>query len=271
MKALVKQGYVLKLFWLFLGLVTVQNIRWGANDQLAFRLLYLIAPAVAFGSSVYVVNKFGGAGQRKKVLLSFSVALGLWLCAEVYDVYKYIAVIESFPSITDYFFWAGYAVFAYGLLKEIQVFGIQLSQLSNIVHRAVWLGLMILYGSITYITLHFGYDPSVSWIINASVFSWSIGDMIMGTMAVLLFVMIQNYKTAIVRRQWYWFILATSINLLTDTLYNVFPSAASDGTVLSRILNIVWMSAYFCYAAYFWEILSGITQLTNKHLSLHKE
>jgi hypothetical protein len=59
-----------------------------------------------------------------------------------------------------------------------------------------------------------------------------MGDLIVGTPGILLFVMIKTALKASVVKPWGYFMTATIINLVNDTVYNVYPNA-TDGTLVA--------------------------------------
>ncbi len=101
-------------------------------------------------------------------------------------------------------------------------------------------------------------------LVNMATLSWSVGDLIMGGLGLILLVMVWNYKNGLVRREWIWFMCAVLVNLVADTTYNLSPQATASGSLMTVFLNSMWVSAYFLFTGYFLQMRRELERLQTK-------
>jgi hypothetical protein len=259
-----KIGFPWFLGIIYIILIGLFSVNWGEFDVLIQKILYLIAPITALASGWLTLLRMGWQGKRATILKHVIMALGFWLVAEVLTLYATWKGFEQYPSISDVCFWIGYILFSVAIIQEAKLFNFHVGKINKI----VLLFLVVLYGCIIAIVGYFGiviaYKPDETWLVNAATISWSIGDLINGGLGMVLLAMAVQYHEGIVKRSWVWFVGATIINLLADTIYNMYPNALTDGSLLTLILDFMWVGGYFLYAGYFLEIRRNIYQIQKK-------
>ena len=109
-----------------------------------------------------------------------------------------------------------------------------------------------------------GYDQESSFLANFTTFSWSLGDLASGGLAILLLMMVWEYQGGAVRIGWLWFIGAIGLNLIADTVYSLNPDIILEGSWVAILLNIIWIAGYFMFAGYFFEQKTELDRLKNK-------
>lgn len=239
----------------------------GVENLLISNIVYQIAPLTAFFTGVITLRHLGWSGKRAAVLKWSVAALFAWVLAELTTVYFSWKAIPLSPSIIDAFFLSGYVLFSGAVLREAKLFDVKLNKLSSRLLLSL-VGVFVLLSGVV------GYSAAISYRIedgllsHLAVVSWSIGDLIMGGLALLLLAMVWEHREGAVRRGWLWFIMATLANLIPDIIFMITPAAIEDGSLLSVLLNSFWVGGYFLFTAYFLEMDIELKRIRAKASSL---
>ncbi|HCI05357.1 MAG: hypothetical protein UX26_C0027G0005 [Parcubacteria group bacterium GW2011_GWC1_45_9] len=251
------------LLLIYLGLVASFVINWGEFDVAIQKLFYLIAPLTSIVAGILTLNLLGWQGKRSSVLKWVLAALGLWLLGELTTLYLTWKGESPYPSLADLFFLTGYVVFIKSVLLEAKLFDLQWKKLSPFLLTMIAAVFILVTAILGYIAVG-AYSPEESLLVNLTTISWSIGDLIMGGMGLMLLAMAWQYRKGLVKKAWQLFMFATLINLVADTIYNLNPEAIYDGSTLTTVLDSMWVAAYFLMAGYFLEIRHEVQKLQLK-------
>ncbi len=258
-----KMNFKWVLLLIYFGLVTVFLVNWGEFDGTVQKLFYLVAPLVSIVAGMLTLNLLGWQGKRASVLKWVLVALGLWFFGELTTLYMIWKGVSPYPSLADVLFLAGYAVFIRSVALEAKLFDLQWRKLKPSLLATLAIAFILVTAMLSYIAVK-AYSPEESLLVNLTTISWSIGDLIMGGMGLMLLAMVWQYRKGAVKWAWLWFMLATVINLIADTIYNLNPEAIFDGSTLTTVLDIMWVGAYFMMAGYFLETRREVEKLQLK-------
>lgn len=171
--------------------------------------------------------------------------------------------LDFYPTITDLAFISGYGLFIIAVILKIKLFGLDFKKVNYKVLTFASLVFVLIAGVVGY-SGFLGYDSESSFLANFSTFSWSLGDLVSGGLAILLLMMAWECQGGAVRMGWLWFIGAISLNLVADTIYSLNPDIILEGSWTSITLNIVWIAGYFMFAGYFFEQKVELERLRNK-------
>lgn len=241
---------LLIIFWKYQG-----------PENLIFNLkMYLIAPLTAIISGLLTLKVLGWGGKRSSVFKLTLFALILWFFAETVLLYLAWKGSDTYPSLADLLFILGYILYSLSVIKEAKVFNLNWNQLASKVKSFLALLFIGIVGTSVYIMTK-GYDPEAGLLSNIATISWSMGDLSVGSLSIILLALSWNYQGGAVRRIWFWFIAAVALNFIADMIYSLNPSVIVDGSLLNSFLNAMWMGAYFCFAGYFLEMRSILLKL----------
>lgn len=238
---------------LYAGVSALFLIYNGVENVVSNDVYYLIAPFTAVTAGFIALFHIGWGGKRAMVIRDVLTGSMLWFIAEVILLVLAWKDMESYPSLADTFFLVGYFFFARAIIRESKLFEVQWKKL----HFQLVAVLMALFAGITGLVTYVGargYDSGESILVNFTTISWSLGDLIVGGLALVLLAMAWEYRNGTVRREWLWFIGAIFAHLIADTVYSFNPEVIVDGSWLNTFLNILWMGGYFLFAGYFLEI-----------------
>lgn len=234
---------VIGLFIAYHGKANVVN-----ND-----ISYLIAPFTAVVAGCIALCRLGWQGNRALVVRDILIGSTLWFFGEVVLLILAWRGMDASPSLADILFCVGYFFFGRAVILEADLFEVQWKKLNFHVLALLVTAFAALAGVVGYIGAK-GFDSHVSTIANIATLSWSVGDLIVGGLSLVLLVMVWEYRGGTVRREWMWFIGALLLHLVADTAYSLSPAVIVDGSWINTLLNILWMGGYFCIAGYFLEM-----------------
>jgi hypothetical protein len=248
---------------LYCGLILSFFLYQGEENLVLNLTVYLIAPLSAVFAGIITLRRLGWQGRRAAVLKYVLFGLFLWLFGELVILYFAQEGMDPYPSIADALFLAGYALFSAAVISEAKLFDLHWKKIDPQVLWGLGSGLALVVGVVGYIAVT-GYDSESGLLVSLTTISWSIGDLIMGGLALVLLAMAWNYREGMVKREWLWFILAALVNLVADTIYNLSPEAMLEGTNLTLFLNSLWSGAYFLLAGYFLQLNSELKKMQTK-------
>jgi len=241
-------------------------VDWGQVDVQVGKLVYLLGPLTALVAGGFTLKQIGLEGPRAFVLKIIIAALGLWLLGEAVTLYYSIIQIEPYPSIIDVFFLTGYVTFSLAVLFEIRLFKLDLRKLDSSVRLLLAGSFLVLFGIVVYFGI-MSYSPEESFIINFVTLSWSLGDLLMGGLGLVLLAMVWEYRKGAVKSIWLWFVFAAFTNLVADIIYNINPEAVFEGSSLTTFLDVMWVGAYVLFAGYFMQLLKETKKIEAKLLN----
>lgn len=225
----------------------------GVENVVSNDIYYLIAPFSAVVGGIIVLMHLGWDGKRAMMIWDVLVGSILWLVAEIILLYLAWNSLDPYPSLADAFFLVGYFFFARAIYRESKLFVVKWGSVNFQVLAFLITTFAMIAGVVGYIGAN-GYDSEASMLANFTTISWSVGDVIIGGLALILLAMVWEYRGGTVRREWLWFIGAILLHLIADTIYSLNPEVIVDGSWLNTFLNILWMGGYFLFAGYFLQI-----------------
>lgn len=256
-----------KLYVLLLTLYSIVLvgffINWGTYDLVIQRVFYLFGPITAIIFGLKTLQNLGHQGKRARVLRYMLIALGLWLGGEILTLSMTWQGISPYPSLSDALFILGYIAFSMGVFLEAKLYSLNYKTLNRSTIIFISSLFAVIVGIVGYFSV-IGYKPEENWLVNLTTLSWSIGDVVMGGLGLLLLVMVRQYKSGIANKAWLWFMAATLVNCFTDIAYNLSPQVVFEGSILTIIFDALWVGAYFLFAGYFAEIYLDIQWLKSK-------
>jgi hypothetical protein len=261
-----KFGFPWFLAVLYFVLIGIFAVNWGEFDVLIQKTVYLIAPLTALTSGFFTLRRMGWSGKRAAIIKFVISALVFWFIAEVITLYMTWKNIEPYPSIADVCYWIGYLLFSAAVILEARLFHFQFSKLNKKVLFFLGILFLCIIGVVGFFGIYIGYKPEESLLVNLATISWSIGDLLNGGLALILLALAWEYRDGQVKQAWLWFMGATAVNLIADTLYNMNPSAITNGTLLTLFLDSLWVSGYFLYAGYFLETYRNVDRMQKRTL-----
>lgn len=253
--------------WILLGIyyvVVLLFIHFRGDEHLTLiNVIYLTGPMTAIVAGILTLRRLGWEGKRAQVLKIMILALVCWFVAEIISLYLTWKGETPYPSLADVLFLSGYALFCAAVVMEVRLFGLHWKKLS--IPLLVVMGTIFLavVSVVVYVAMR-GYKIHESLLVNLTTISWSIGDLIMGGLGLVLLAMVWQYRTGAVKREWLWFMFATTINLIADTIYNLYPGTIISGSWLNALLNSMWVAGYLLFAGYFLELHQELGILQTK-------
>ncbi|OGG08946.1 hypothetical protein A2154_03680 [Candidatus Gottesmanbacteria bacterium RBG_16_43_7] len=235
----------------------------GEQQVVINKIIYLLGPIISLVAGGITLHRLGWQGKRATVIKYIMMALGLWFLGEMVTMFMILMGKEPYPSLADVFFLIGYGVFSFAVVSEAKLFELNWNRLDRFLLIILCIVFALIVGIVGYISV-IGYKPSESLLSNLTTVSWSIGDIIMGGLGLVLLAMMWQYKNSIAKNAWVWFMAATMVNLFADTIYNLNPEAISNGSILTIILDSFWVGAYLLFAGYFLEIYKDIQWAQSK-------
>jgi hypothetical protein len=260
-----KISFIPMLIFIFLSIASAFFINLGTKDVVTQKTVYLIGPIIAIIAGLMSLRKMGWKGKRPSVIINVIIALCLWFIAECITLYMIFVGVEPYPSLSDLFFLVGYVFFSRAVYLEARLFDLNIKKLNKRVSLLLGLAFVFVVGIVISMAIK-GFRPEDSLLANLTTISWSMGDLIMGGLSIALLAMVWTYRTGTVKKEWLWFISATTINLIADSIYNLNPNAISDGSLWTVVLDLMWVSGYLLMAGYFLEIRKGIIKIQSKTL-----
>lgn len=238
---------------LFAGVTALFIVYHGKANVVNNDIAYLIAPFTAVVAGCIVLCRLGWQGKRALVVRDMLIGSMLWFFGEVVLLLLAWRGMDASPSLADLLFFIGYFFFGRAVIWEAELFAIQWKKLNFHLLASLVTAFAAIAGVVTYMGAK-GYDRDASILTNVAVLSWSVGDLIVGALALVLLVMVWEYRSGTVRREWMWFMGALLLHLVADTAYSLSPAVIVDGSWLNTLLNVLWIGGYFCIAGYFLEL-----------------
>ena len=251
------------LFLIFIITTTLFLIFSGEENVVIRLVIYLIGPITAVVSGMVAMKSFGWSGKKAAIATSVLVGVGLWLLGEIATLYFVWKGVDTYPTIADFFFISGYVFYTLAVVLKIKLFGLVLNKID--IKKLVTLGILFLITALLsgYMAL-LGYDPEGGFLVYFVSFSWVLGDLVAGGLSLILLAMAWEYRGGLVRIEWLWFLGALFANLVADSVYSLNPRIIAEGSVLSILLDIVWIAGYCMFAGYFLERYKNTKELKNK-------
>ncbi len=262
-----KIGSSFMLVLLYLSIVTFFLFHQSENYAALNKAVYLIAPIVPVFAGLILLKNLGWTGQRASVIKWLWAGLILWFMGEISILYFISINQDTYPSIADLFFLTGYASWFRAVILEIRLFSVNWKEIDFSVLSTlgtVFFVMVLITGYIIFL----GYDSNEGLLSNLTTVSWTISDLIIAGLALILVSLVWKYKSGSVRREWIWFIGAILVNFVADTIYSLNPDAISDGSLLTILLDSIWISGYFLFTMYFLQINKKILEIQSKASSL---
>ncbi len=254
----------------YFGLILVFLIFQGEENLVINLTFYLIAPLTSLAAGIITLRRLGWVGKRAMVLKFLLAALALWFLGEFMTLYYAWKGVSPYPSLGDVFFIAGYALFSTAVIFEARLFNLNLKKINPRLLSALGIILALLVILVSYFGV-IGYKQEESLLVNLTTLSWSVGDLVMGGLGLILLAMVWEYRGGSVKREWLWFICAVFVTLLpADIIYNLNPEAINSGSSLNLFLNSMWVGAYFLFAGYFLEMNDELKRIQTKNKDLGK-
>jgi hypothetical protein len=248
---------------LFVGVTALFIIYHGKENVVNNDISYLIAPFTAVVAGCIALCHFGWEGKRALVVRDMLIGSTLWFFGEVVLLILAWRGMDASPSLADLLFFIGYFFFGRAVILEADLFEVQWKKLNFHVLAFLVTAFAALAGVVGYIGAK-GYDGDASMLTNVAILSWSVGDLIVGGLSLVLLVMVWEYRDGTVRREWIWFMGAMLTHLIADTAYSLSPAVIVDGSWTNTLLNIAWMGGYFCIAGYFLEMDAELRRVRMK-------
>jgi hypothetical protein len=251
---------------LYVSMIISFTFNWGTYDSEIQKTIYLIAPLIALYAGYYALKGIGLSGAKSKVLKTITLALLLWFIGELIFLYLDMNNLEPSPSPADFFFLAGYPIFLLAIAKEKRIFKLKLRDLKT----QVKIALAFISLGIAFITIYLGYfvafDPTADFLTNVLGISWSLGDLMLGIALIYVVAMSWEFRSGVIKNTWISLLLWSTVNLIADTFFGIFPENVFDGSTMGIVLDALWISAYFFIAYYFFETRHQIETLSKKFL-----
>jgi hypothetical protein len=225
--------------------------------------IYLFGPLSAAIVGLFVLNSVGWSGKKMRTVRWMWYGLVSWLVAEITYFYLLYKGLELYPSLADLFFIFGYVGFTVAVLYELQLFKLRVSNISNKRLVSIAALFVLVLGFYGFIAIQ-GWNTDVAVWVNLVTMSWSIGDIIVGGLTLLLLCLMWDYADGMVSREWIWIILAFTANFIPDTLYTLDPDRINTPVLVVAVMNILWFMGYFFFISYFLQVRQAVQKIQQK-------
>lgn len=254
---------------LFSGVTAIFIVYHGKENVVNNDISYLIAPFTAVVAGCIALCRLGWQGKRALVVRDILIGSTLWFFGEVVLLILAWRGMDASPSLADILFCIGYLFFGRAVILEADLFEVHWKKLNFHVLAFLVTVFAGIAGVVGYIGAK-GYDGDASILTNIATLSWSVGDLIVGGLSLVLLVMVWEYRCGTVRREWMWFMGALLLHLVADTAYSLSPAVIVDGSWMNTFLNVLWIGGYFCIAGYFLEMEGELRRFRSEKLCVLK-
>ena len=268
------------IFFLGLGgyFLLTEAIYWGpwsgAAVDLLRNILYLVGPAVAVLSGVWLVRVFGWGSRSASSLLLLTMGIGSWFVGEVIWMwYQLILQTDPFPSLADLFYLVGYPLLAVSLWREIGLAGgVWTRQRTRVVIWSTLVGAML--GFLVFFLRLTSGEAGASLFEHSVAIAYAVGDVILLAASFVALLFVREYRGG--RKAEFWLVLGSGFmaTLVADTLFAIYTQEYEAGMLFYRnVLDALWIAGYILFAIAFVQLgwfLREVQHRVKKKLEIDK-
>ena len=216
-------------------------------------IVYVAAPVLALLTGLWVLSVTGWSGPQACVLTFLVIGVACWTTGEVLWVYyEFIAHIDPFPSVADYFYIGAYPAIFVGLLGEYQLSRSRIRKLDPVIGFLLGIIACLAILLIVYFGIILPYDPMSPMIENVIAIDYSVGDMIIVFSALMVLILAWEFKGGMYMKFFLFLFLALVCVLLADLGFAMYTDEYVAGSWwYKNSFDTLWISSYLFWALAF--------------------
>lgn len=223
-----------------INLITYFAITEGTNTfDLITGISYDINIALCVFCLFYVSRFYGRKNVEGQVWLYLSVAMILWLIAEIFWLYYVLSDLEPYPSIADIFFIGGYIPLFLSVVRKLRFSKVHMVFKKNLAIATI-VGI-ILVPSLVWVGAPIYNDPGYGATEKFVGLLYPLLDIVL--LAIALF--IAFYWGPTISKGWYFIAASFAFFTLADISFTALDWA--DHQILK--LELLWVAGYSLLAA----------------------
>ena len=252
---------LLWVLFLFFTLVLLTYFLFPGDINRSFptRIAYLLVSfspivAIAFALKFYGLDQGHG---RAYLLVLFSF-IAAFIGDFIWFVFDYLN-IEPFPSIADYFYILWYPFLFMGLLREWKMSSAKLSPASFASKMLMFFITFVLILLVGYFGIYLAYSSDVSFLENAVAISYSVGDLILLSLALFVLRIMNEFQGGYLFYPWLGIFVGLCLMLIADIIFSIFQVPYDEG-VFSFVISLdgIWMASLLAFAYGFGSLANTI-------------
>lgn len=202
---------------------------------------YLLFPILVALGGIYAVKVYGFGSAGGRALLWIAAGFGAWTIGElVWYWFKDYVGIDPFPSVADVFYLLGYPLIFVGLIKEIRLLKIKLSQLGRPT-LSLGLGVVFLLALIVgYFGVYRAYNPAAALSENLIGMSYGVADLLLIVALLFMFVAVWVFKGGKLASFWSLMLFGIVSFLVADLLFVVYSEPYINDVKPFIYLDLLW-------------------------------
>lgn len=243
-----KYLYLLLGLFLYVVLYTLLGITEFGGEKLNYYILsflFLLPSLIAVIYGFLIVQTYGLKAHHGKAFLYLTLGSVSFLLGELIWIIFYIIGIEPFPSIADFFYLLAYPLIFAGIYLEI-VF--TKAQINIKKFLALFSSLLVLSSLIFYISTFSEMLDYGTKFENIIAGLYSVADIILAFVALLLLVVLSEYKKGAIFYSWVYILISFVFMLVADLIFIYYYDIYEYNVLITTIADNLWILSYGLYA-----------------------
>lgn len=244
----VRRGKAIVFFGLFywLALSTYWFKPWGTANGLAQTVVYLTAPILAVGASLYLLLQHGLTEKRSLLFFSLFAGLAFLLVGEgIYIYFDYFLGERPFPTVADAFYLLSYPFIFLSIAIAASLLRDSIRGANFRFRTVFWLLFLILAGLGGYFGVYLAYSPDETLLVNLINLAYGIGDLLIIAGAAALFYLARNARKTAENYLWTGVVVGFGSISAADMLFANFTDLYLSGNAIAvNVMDSLWMFGY---------------------------
>jgi hypothetical protein len=226
----------------------------GAAYNAALRsLVYVLAPVLSLIFCLLAIKANGYKNPHGRALVFFFAAILCWGIGEfLWSYYDFVLGIDPFPTIADLFYVIAYPFFFLGFIQEFGFRDLKFAKMDKVLLFFTALIFLFAFVGEFYFGVYLAYSGEASLYENIFSIAYGVGDLIIIGTALLLILVVWEFRHGKVFIPWALFFLALVMVLLADIYFSIYEDFYENKIFpYFQIADSLWILSYIFFASAF--------------------
>lgn len=189
--------------------------------------VYTLAPLLAVVSAIFALKAYGLHFKNlySRSVLCLALGVAAWAVGEsLWSYYDFVAGVDPFPSIADFFYILAYPLFFLALVFPLSTEKISWQKLDPLVLFFLSVAFVLLSFLVIYFGVYLAYQPDLPWIKNTFAIGYGLGDLILLITCLMILLLAWELRKGTLAAPWLYFFCGLIAILVADILFALFGS-----------------------------------------------
>ncbi len=233
------------------------------------QLVYFAFSAIPLAGAFWAARAYGFYGKQGEVFGLLLFAFFFFFAGELIWTVLAWRHLDVFPSEADFFYLLFYPLLFWAELKELAILRFSLLSSRRKTSFPVILSALGLSFLVGYFGIYLAFDSEASFLNNAVVIGYGLGDLILIFLAFPMLRMAWEFRGGQIFSSWLAFAVGLLLTLFADIGFAIFNEAYEQGSLAALIcLDALWMAS-FGFFGYAFFGLAGVVERAQKRIESH--